>query len=63
MARELPKVYDPREVESSIYQMWEDHKYFHAEKDESKKKDRSFLVEKVMASTERDEFHLQLSYR
>ena len=37
MARELPKVYDPREVESSIYQMWEDHKYFHAEKDESKK--------------------------
>lgn len=37
MARELPKVYEPREVESSIYKMWEDNKYFHAEKDESKK--------------------------
>ncbi len=37
MARELPKIYDPKEVESSIYQMWEDGKYFHAERDESKK--------------------------
>ncbi len=37
MARELPKVYEPKEVESSIYEMWEKGGYFHAEKDESKK--------------------------
>ncbi len=37
MARELPKVYEPQQVESEIYKMWEDGGYFHAEKDESKK--------------------------
>ena len=37
MARELPKIYDPSEVESSIYKMWEDNGYFHAERDENKK--------------------------
>ena len=37
MARELPKIYDPSEVESSIYKMWEDGGYFHAVRDESKK--------------------------
>ncbi len=37
MARELPKVYEPKEVESSIYEMWEKGGYFHAEKDENKK--------------------------
>ena len=36
MARELPKIYDPSEVESSIYEMWESNGYFHAERDESK---------------------------
>ena len=33
MARELPKVYDPQQVESRIYQMWEENGYFHAVKD------------------------------
>ena len=37
MARELPKIYDPSEVESSIYKMWEDNGYFHAQRDENKK--------------------------
>ncbi|MDD5863432.1 MAG: valine--tRNA ligase [Firmicutes bacterium] len=37
MARQLPKVYEPQQVESRIYKMWEDGGYFHAEKDESKK--------------------------
>ena len=37
MARELPKIYDPSEVESSIYEMWESNGYFHAERDENKK--------------------------
>ena len=37
MARELPKIYDPSEVESSIYKMWEEGGYFHAERDENKK--------------------------
>ncbi len=37
MARELPKVYDPQQVETKIYKMWEDGGYFHAQKDESKK--------------------------
>ena len=37
MARELPKIYDPSEVESSIYNMWESNGYFHAERDENKK--------------------------
>ena len=35
MARELPKTYEPQQVESRIYQMWQDGGYFHAEKDES----------------------------
>ncbi len=37
MARELPKVYEPQQVESRIYQMWQDGGYFHAEKNENKK--------------------------
>ena len=37
MARELPKIYEPQQVESRIYEMWEQGGYFHAEKDESKK--------------------------
>ena len=28
MARELPKVYEPQQVENKIYQMWEDNGYF-----------------------------------
>jgi len=28
MARELPKVYEPQQVETEIYKMWEDGKYF-----------------------------------
>ena len=35
--RELPKVYDPKEVEQSIYQMWVDGGYFHTERDPEKK--------------------------
>ena len=37
MSRELPKIYDPKEVESSIYEMWEKGGYFHAEKSADKK--------------------------
>ena len=37
MARELPKVYEPQQVESKIYDMWQQGGYFHAEVDESKK--------------------------
>ena len=37
MSRELPKIYDPTQVESEIYKMWEDGGYFHAEKEEHKK--------------------------
>ena len=37
MARELPKVYEPQQVESQIYNMWQEGGYFHAERDESKK--------------------------
>ena len=28
MNKELPKVYEPQQVESRIYQMWEDHDCF-----------------------------------
>ena len=37
MKKELPKVYDPQAVESSIYQMWMDGKCFHSEPDDSRK--------------------------
>ena len=32
MARELPKVYEPQQVESQIYTMWQEGGYFHAYK-------------------------------
>ena len=35
--RELPKVYDPKQVEKKIYQMWLGGNYFHAERDPAKK--------------------------
>ena len=35
--RELPKTYDPKEVEAKLYQFWMDGGYFHAERDEHKK--------------------------
>ena len=37
MASEFPKIYEPQQVESRIYNMWQDGGYFHAEKDENKK--------------------------
>lgn len=37
MAKELPKTYDPKQVESRIYKNWCDKGYFHAEVDKSKK--------------------------
>ena len=37
MARELPKVYDPKIVEDEIYQMWMDNDCFKAEPDPKKK--------------------------
>ena len=37
MARELPKVYEPQNVEARIYEMWQQGGYFHAERDEHKK--------------------------
>ena len=37
MGKELPKTYDPKQVEERIYQNWVDKGYFHAEVDESKK--------------------------
>ena len=35
--KELPKVYDPKQVEGKIYDMWLDGGYFHAERDPEKK--------------------------
>ena len=35
--KELPKTYDPREVEKKIYAMWMEKGYFHAERDPAKK--------------------------
>ncbi len=35
--RELPKVYDPKQVEHKIYDMWLKGNYFHAERDPEKK--------------------------
>ena len=37
MRKELPKVYDPREVEPHIYQMWMDNGCFKADADPKKK--------------------------
>ena len=37
MRKELPKVYDPREVESRIYSQWEDNKCFAGVRDAKKK--------------------------
>ena len=33
----LPTTYDPKQIESRLYQKWEENKYFHAEVDETKK--------------------------
>ena len=35
--KDLPKIYDPRAVESSIYQMWLDGGYFSTKRDPEKK--------------------------
>ena len=37
MARELPKTYDPKQVEDRIYQFWQDKGFFHTERDPEKK--------------------------
>ena len=37
MAKELAKLYDPKDVEDRIYKTWLDGKYFHAECDSEKK--------------------------
>ena len=37
MNKELPKVYEPQQVESRIYQMWEDHDCFKGVEDSQKK--------------------------
>ena len=35
--KELPKTYEPRDVEDRLYQFWVDTGYFHAERDPDKK--------------------------
>ena len=35
--KELPKIYEPQQVEGRIYQMWMDHDCFKAEPDPDKK--------------------------
>ena len=37
MAKELPKVYDPKEVESRIYEQWETNGCFRGHRDPNKK--------------------------
>ncbi len=37
MSKELPKTYDPQQVESRIYEMWEQNKYFATRRDPEKK--------------------------
>ena len=37
MMKELPKVYEPQQVESRIYQMWEDNDCFNGDPDPKKK--------------------------
>ena len=37
MSKELPKIYDPREVEGRIYEMWETNGCFRGHRDEKKK--------------------------
>ena len=37
MAKELPKVYDPKEVESRIYEQWEESGCFRGHRDPNKK--------------------------
>ena len=37
MAKQLDKIYNPRDVESRLYKEWEEKKYFHAEANEEKK--------------------------
>jgi valyl-tRNA synthetase len=37
MNKELPKVYEPQQVESRVYQMWEDHDCFRGVEDSEKK--------------------------
>ena len=37
MARELPKTYDPSDVESRLYKFWSEGGYFHTERDPEKK--------------------------
>ena len=37
MAKELPKTYEPKQVEDKIYRMWEEGGYFKATRDENKK--------------------------
>ena len=36
MKKELPKVYEPQQVESRIYQMWEDNDCFNGDPDPGK---------------------------
>jgi valyl-tRNA synthetase len=33
MARELPKTYEPKEVEAKLYKFWNDGGYFHTKAD------------------------------
>ena len=35
--KELPKTYEPRDVEDRLYKFWVDNGYFHAERDPDKK--------------------------
>ena len=36
MGKEIPKVYNPQEVEDKWYRFWEENRYFHAEVDHNK---------------------------
>ena len=46
--KELPKIYDPQQVEGSIYEMWQKGGYFHAKKDPDKKPFTIVMADLVM---------------
>lgn len=39
--KELPKIYDPKQVESKIYRYWTDGGWFHAERDRTRSRSPS----------------------
>ena len=63
MSKNLEKTYNPKEIETKLYERWCENKYFHAEVDRSKKPLQLLCRHRILRVSCIWDTHLTIHYR